>query len=45
VRCSDDWVVAHGMHDRSSKLRSFSHADLGGRLVPVRRGAVADAWA
>lgn len=39
VRCGDDWIVAHGVHDRWSELHLFSHADLESRLVEVpRRG-------
>jgi FkbM family methyltransferase len=35
VRVGDDWIVAHGVHDRWSELHRFAHADLESRLIRV----------
>jgi hypothetical protein len=37
VRCGDDWVIAHGIHDHWCELHSFSHAGLESQLVIVPR--------
>ncbi|HEX4590038.1 MAG TPA: hypothetical protein VH120_08930 [Gemmataceae bacterium] len=36
VRCGNDWIVAHGIHDLWIELHWFSHTDLESRLVTLR---------
>jgi predicted GH43/DUF377 family glycosyl hydrolase len=35
IRRGDDWIIAHGIHDRWCELHAFSHNDLEARLIAI----------
>lgn len=35
IKSGDDWIIAHGIHDRWSELHKFSHNELESKLVEV----------